>query len=101
MVAQPAAAILTLPSRHHFREHGDMNATSPLREQLRARSELPPPEVRRELREAAGISLETIGREIGVTRQAVGHWEAGTRYPRGTYLEAYVEVLRLLREAAA
>jgi transcriptional regulator with XRE-family HTH domain len=77
-----------------------MEATTTLREELAARRDLPPPAERRALREAAGISLETVAREIGVTRQAVGHWEAGDRRPRGANLRRYVEVLRILAGAS-
>ena len=67
---------------------------------LAARRELPDPHVRRALRKAAGVSLEQIGRECGVSRQAVALWESGTVEPRGRNLRAYLEVLRLLREPA-
>ena len=77
-----------------------MEATATLREELSARRDLPPPAERRALREVAGISLDVIARELGVTRQAVGHWELGTRHPNGRNLRRYVEILRILREAA-
>ncbi len=65
-------------------------------ERLKSRRDLPPPAVRRALREAAGLSQGDIGRAIGASRQAVAHWEAGRRNPRPAPLAAYVEVLRLL-----
>ena len=64
---------------------------------LRARSELPEPRVRRALREAAGVSQADVAAAVGVSRQAVDHWESGTRYPRPKHLAAYLEVLRILR----
>lgn len=67
-----------------------------LAERLQVRQALPPPNVRRALREAAGLSQEDIARAIGTSRQAVAHWEAGDRYPRPQHLRPYVEVLRLL-----
>jgi DNA-binding transcriptional regulator YiaG len=67
---------------------------------LAARRELPDPHVRRALRKAAGVSLEQIGRECGVTRQAVTLWESGAVEPRGRNLHAYLAVLRILREAS-
>jgi transcriptional regulator with XRE-family HTH domain len=56
--------------------------------------------VRRALREAAGLSLESIARAVGVTRQCVGHWETGRREVSPRYLRAYLDALRVLREAA-
>jgi DNA-binding transcriptional regulator YiaG len=72
-----------------------------LQDELRARRELPPPQLRRALRKAAGVSLDALAREVGVTRQCVGHWEAGRRYPRGAALQRYVAALRLLQEEAS
>ncbi len=71
-----------------------MKATGTLREELAARRDLPLPSERRSLREAAGISLEVIARELGVTRQAVGHWETGTRHPNGRNLRHYARKRR-------
>lgn len=81
-------------------DRGDMSATATLQDVLRARRDLPAPAMRRALRAAAGISLEAVAREVGVTRQAVGHWEAGSRYPSGRHLQKYL-VLAVLREHAA
>jgi predicted transcriptional regulator len=67
---------------------------------LAARRELPDPHMRRAMRKAAGVSLDQIGRECGVSRQAVALWESGAVEPRDRNLRAYLEVLRLLREAA-
>lgn len=64
-----------------------------------ARRDLPSPAVRREIRTAAGVSLEEVAGVCGVTRGAVAFWEAGTRTPHGKNLEAYMAVLRALREA--
>ncbi|MGX1120668.1 DNA-binding transcriptional regulator YiaG [Streptomyces ambofaciens] len=61
---------------------------------------LPAPDERRRLREEAGLSQQDIADAVGSTRAAVGHWETGFRSPRGRLLTAYVDVLRVLREAA-
>ncbi|MDX3400057.1 helix-turn-helix transcriptional regulator [Streptomyces griseoincarnatus] len=61
---------------------------------------LPDPDERRRLREEAGLSQQDIADAVGSTRAAVGHWETGFRSPRGRLLTAYVDVLRVLREAA-
>jgi len=65
-------------------------------ERLKSRRDLPPPAVRRALREAAGLSQGDIARAVGASRQAVAHWEEGRRNPRPVHLSTYVEVLRLL-----
>lgn len=83
-------------------------ATSLLADTLRARRGLPPPPLRKALREAAGVSLAEIAAEVserlpgdaGVTKQAVALWERGLRNPRPAHLRIYAEILRLLREAA-
>ena len=63
----------------------------------RLRRDLPPPAIRRALRTSAGCSLEDVAQVVGVTRQAVGFWEAGERKPRGENLDRYVNVLTMLR----
>ncbi len=68
-----------------------------LTQRLQARRGLPPPDVRRTLRRVAGASQADVAEVIGVTRQAVQLWEAGTRTPRGTNLDAYLDVLRVFR----
>jgi transcriptional regulator with XRE-family HTH domain len=65
-----------------------------------ARRRLPPPAARRQLRERAGLSQETVGNALGVTREAVARWELGERTPRPATALAYLELLdRLAREA--
>lgn len=71
-----------------------------IRSRLRVRNELPQPDVRRALREAAGLSQQEIADAVGVTRAAIGHWETGTRTPRGVLLDRYVDAIRALRDAA-
>jgi len=73
--------------------------TLTLREELTARQTLPPPTMRKAIREAAGVTVAQVAREIGVTRQAVVFWERGLRRPSGPYLGAYLGVLELLRDA--
>jgi DNA-binding transcriptional regulator YiaG len=63
---------------------------------LFARRALPPPDGRRQLREAAGVSLAAVGRAVGVSGECVRLWEAGLRFPSGERLGRYVEVLQLL-----
>lgn len=62
---------------------------------------LPSPAKRRRLRERAGVSQEDVALSVGVTREAVTRWEAGTRTPRGRILDRYVAVLQHLKAAEA
>jgi transcriptional regulator with XRE-family HTH domain len=62
------------------------------------RRELPPPEVCRAWRRAAGATLAEVAAPVGVTPSAVGLWERGLRRPTGDHLRRYVAVLRVLRD---
>ena len=78
----------------------DRTALEKLSRRLKARRELPPPEIRRALRRGAGASLADVAKVVGATRQAVSLWEWGKRRPRGEQLEAYLEVLQVFRDAS-
>ena len=78
-----------------------LDFTELARVRVRSRRELPSPTDRRAIRKAAGLTLQEVGAAVGVSGQAIGMWEAGSRTPRGPHLERYVDVLRILREAAA
>jgi DNA-binding transcriptional regulator YiaG len=68
----------------------------------RDRRRLPPPPARQLLRERAGVTMDAVAGEVGVTRAAVSRWEAGEREPRPGNLARYLAVLdRLAREALA
>jgi len=75
-------------------------AADAIRARLLVHRELPPPAVRRQLRENANLPQEDIAKAVGVTRGCISHWEAGIREPKGQLLDRYVEVLQALREAA-
>jgi DNA-binding transcriptional regulator YiaG len=60
---------------------------------------LPPPPMRRAIRQAAGVTATDVAREVGVTQQAVRLWERGLRRPAGQHLVAYLKVLELMQEA--
>jgi DNA-binding XRE family transcriptional regulator len=80
-----------------------MTITEELRAQLHARRELPPPERRRELRQKARLSQQWVGDKVGVSREAIAMYEAGTRSgPRqGTpQRERYLDLLEALEELA-
>lgn len=75
------------------------SSTFPLVSRRRREQEMPTPEQRRRIRDAAGVSLQEIADELGVTAQAVWRWEnRPPRRFRGPNGEAY---LRLLEQLAA
>lgn len=76
-----------------------MELLDELLDRVRARRELPPPAMRRAIREAAGLTLEDFGGALGVSSQAVLYWERGTRFPRPEHLGPYSELLRALTKA--
>jgi DNA-binding transcriptional regulator YiaG len=65
-----------------------------IRARVRARQELPPPAMRKALREAAGVSLRDAAAAVGVTYEAMRQWESGRAGPGPRNLVAYVELLR-------
>jgi len=75
-----------------------MSELDTLRDTARAWRQLPPPELRRAIRRAAGLSQADLARSIGVTRQAISWWESDRRRPRGDLLRTYVAALQMLRK---
>lgn len=66
--------------------------------EAKARLDLPPPEARRQIREAAGVSCAAIGEVIGVSRDAVLKWERGQRRPSPRHAHQYNEILNRLAQ---
>jgi DNA-binding transcriptional regulator YiaG len=64
----------------------------------RRRQCLPPPPIRRLLRERAGLSQADVAAALGVGRTAVTRWEAGSRRPRHAVHALYVELLERLAQ---
>ena len=77
-----------------------MTALDELENRVKDRRALPSPEMRRAIRKAAGLTHEDLAGPLQVSRQAVAHWEAGTRRPRPRHLAGYVDLLRRLQELA-
>src|SRR6266436_8824223 len=42
------------------------------------------------LRTAIGLTQARLARHLGVSRKAVGEWEAGLTYPKAEYLKAFI-----------
>ena len=65
---------------------------------------LPPPAERRALRDAAGFSLEEMGRALGIAKATAHRWESfAVRLPReraGAYLALMDAWRELIRESA-
>ncbi|WP_405766996.1 helix-turn-helix domain-containing protein [Streptomyces sp. NBC_00080] len=61
---------------------------------------LPPPKLRRHLREAASLTHDQVAERVGVARETVRAWESGRTTPRGRRREAYAKLLASLTEAA-
>ncbi|WP_327310077.1 helix-turn-helix domain-containing protein (plasmid) [Streptomyces sp. NBC_01298] len=55
---------------------------------------LPPPQVRVQLRLAAGLTQKDIAEAIGVTRVAVTRWELDQAQPRRPQRNLYIHLLR-------
>lgn len=60
---------------------------------------LPPPEVRRKLREAVGVTIRDASQEIGVSNVSYAYWERGSRTPKPDHLRAYHAQLSRWQEA--
>ena len=67
--------------------------TSNVFEKLRRKRDFPPPAVRRDLRERAGLTQEDVAGEIRVDRASVARYELGAREPRGETLRRYARLL--------
>ncbi|MEV4872844.1 helix-turn-helix domain-containing protein [Streptomyces syringium] len=59
---------------------------------------LPPPQVRQQLRLAAGLTQQEVAEALGVKRLAVARWELGETYPRRPHRGAYKHLLKRLAE---
>ena len=67
---------------------------------VKAKSDLPPPEMRAAIRRSAGVTLSQIAGALGVTESAVWMWERGQRTPRPKTLLKYGELLQELGRVA-
>ncbi|MFE1452719.1 telomere-associated protein Tap [Streptomyces olivaceoviridis] len=58
-----------------------------------AQDDLPSPEERKRLREAAGLSQEQIAKALKSRRETIGNWESGVTEPRPPKRAAYARLL--------
>ncbi|MEU6807541.1 helix-turn-helix transcriptional regulator [Streptomyces sp. NPDC046831] len=63
-----------------------------------SRASLPPPEERRRLRKAHGLTVEEVAAALKVRRATVSGWEAGKTEPRPPERDAYARLLNRLGE---
>lgn len=63
-----------------------------------SRSPLPPPEERKRLRQAHGLTLDEVGAALKVRRATVSGWESGKTEPRPPERDAYARLLAKLTE---
>ncbi|MEU1601517.1 helix-turn-helix domain-containing protein [Streptomyces sp. NPDC005708] len=63
-----------------------------------SRAALPPPEERKRLRKAHGLTLEEVAAALGVRRATVSGWETGIPEPRPPERDAYARLLSQLSE---
>ena len=70
-------------------------------DQVRATRQMPPPEMARAIRIAAGVSQEALANELEVSRLSIIRWEAGTCRPRGERAARYAELMRALQTELA
>lgn len=68
------------------------SAVDALLEQV-AQEDLPGPDERKRLREAAGLSQAQIAKALDARREAVGNWESGRTEPRPPKRAAYARLL--------
>ncbi|MFG3248357.1 helix-turn-helix domain-containing protein [Streptomyces sp. NPDC048187] len=67
----------------------------------RPATSLPPPKLRRRLRETAALTQTQLASRVGVTPGTVRAWESGRTTPRGRKREAYAKLLKTLAEEDA
>ena len=65
------------------------------------RRQLPPPPVRRALRQATSTTQREMAEAIGVDPATVCRWETGARTPRGAHRLAYAQLLKGLSEVVS
>ncbi len=65
----------------------------------RQRRALPPPAVRRAIRERAGLSQGDLARVLRLDRASISRYETGARTPQRSFVARYLAVLDRLAKA--
>lgn len=65
---------------------------------IASRSPLPPPQERKRLRQAHGLTLDEVAAALQVRRATVSGWEAGKTEPRPPERDAYARMLKQLAQ---
>ena len=73
---------------------------APLADLVRA-ARLPPPARRKRIREKAGVSLQRMADELGVSVTSIWHWESGKDGPSLENAARYRVLLDQLEQAAS
>jgi DNA-binding transcriptional regulator YiaG len=71
-----------------------------LLEELRAQRKLPPAEERKQIREAAGVSIRRLAAALGVSPMAPIRWEQGAMPRKPEHVHEYAELLAEMRRLA-
>jgi len=61
---------------------------------------LPRPVRPRAIRQAVGVSQQSVGNHVGVSGQLIGMWESGKRTPGPSHLAPYIELLEAFEAIA-
>jgi transcriptional regulator with XRE-family HTH domain len=75
-----------------------MTLLNQLLETERQRRALPPPAVRRAIRERAGLSQWDLARVLRVDRATISRYETGDREPRRSFIPRYLAALERLAQ---
>lgn len=67
--------------------------------QRRAPVQLPPPDQRKAIRTAYGVSQSDVASVLGVTRLTVSMWERGTAEPKPEHARKYSDLLDEMKRA--
>ncbi len=78
---------------------GTHTDTADLEERLRP-PPLPPVDEWREIRRAAGVTIDAVAAAVGVHVMTVSRWERGLNYPWRCHWEIYGRVLLALKRIA-
>lgn len=77
-----------------------MKVIERVKARIHVHGSLPEPAERAALRKRGRLTQKELADIIGVDRTTIAHWESGRHTPDNKRLDAYVEALGALRDAA-